>query len=183
MIFYPDGFELYVDNPGHGELFVVAATEPWNGDPLVHQEWRLDLYGSELGEFLARVTDRALDTDQAWPGRVRLPAFITSAVAATLLPALQRATMLAIGGSDRYERTFPETDEAPAGPLCVRCNLGTPYPPGALPSTWCEQHGHRAYGVRPGRWDLAQELHGHDLAMWQREQARERDRAAWQSRG
>lgn len=130
MIFYPAGFELYVDNPGHGELFVVAATAPWSGEPLVHEDWQLDLYGPQLGEFLARVTNRALDTDQARTGRVRLPAFITSAVAATLLPALHRAIMLAIGGSDRYERTFPETDEAPAGPLCVRCNLGTPYSPG-----------------------------------------------------
>jgi hypothetical protein len=67
MIFYPAGFELYVDNSGHGELFVVAATEPWNGDPLVHQEWQLDLYGPQLGEFLARVTNLTLNTNQ--PGQ------------------------------------------------------------------------------------------------------------------
>lgn len=183
MIFCPAGFELYVDNPGHGELFVVAATRPSIGESSVHEDWQLDLYGPQLGEFLARVTDRAFDADQPRPGRVRLPAFITSAVAATLLPALHRATMLAIGGTDRYERTFPESDEAPAGPLCVRCNLGSPYSPGALPSTWCDQHGHRAYGVRTGRWDLAQELYGHDLAMWKRQQAREHERAALESRG
>ncbi|WP_432976763.1 hypothetical protein [Dactylosporangium sp. CA-233914] len=183
MIFYPAGFELYVDNPGYGELFVVASTEPFPGEPLVHEEWQFDLYGTDLGQFLAQIIDRALDTDPVRPGGIRLPTFITGAVAAVLLPALQRATILAIGGSDRYERTFPDTDEAPAGPLCVRCNLGTGYSPGALPSTWCEQHGHRAYGVRSRRWELARRAHDHDLAMWKWERARERERAGLESQG
>ena len=169
MAIYRPGMELYVDNPGYGELIVVAPAHPYDGRPLVDQDWTLSLYGPEIGEFLSEVTGRALGADPQDSGGMRLPAFVTAAVARTLLPALQEAVLLAVAGTDRYDRTFPDQDEPPSRPLCVRCNLGTAFSPGALPSTWCDRYGHRPYGVVTERWDTAQEIHQLHVERWQRD--------------
>lgn len=181
-IWYPPGMEIYVDNPGYGELVVVAPITPYQGKSLIKQgwgiepqEWHRELYGPQIGEFLDKVTDRALSVDEKRPGHITLPSFLTEPVARTILPALQRATILATAGTDKFDRTYhPDPDEAPHAPLCVRCGFGTYYTPGAMQSDWCDQHGHKAYGTATGRWETAQEMHDMAYARWERDLARRR---------
>lgn len=155
-IFCPPGLELYVNNPGYGEIIVTAPTAPFEGGKaLVDEEWRRELYGPKIGQFLTWVTGRALGVE---PDRSDLPTFITDQVARTLLPDLQKAALLALGGTDRYDRTFPDDDDQHP-PLCAVCNLGTYFTPGAMPSPWCEQYGHRPFGTPTRRWDDAQRSH------------------------
>lgn len=168
---YPPGLEVHVDNPGYGEIVVIAPTFIFDGRPLVTTEWRRDLYGPKIGEFLTRVTHRALDTDVVAPDP-NLPKFVTTTVARTLLPVLQQAAVLAAAGTDRYERTFPDPDVQPPAPLCLRCSLGTYFTPGAMQSDWCDEHGHSPFGMATRSWDRAQEMHGWAVGAWER--ARER---------
>src|SRR4051794_29875719 len=128
MIFYPDGWELAVDNPGYGALQVRALENPYDCAPLVKQEWSRAFHGPKVGQFLAAVTAKALGGTPGKVGYEELPRFITADVARKMLPALQSATLLALAGTDRYERTFPDNPEhCPPAPLCVRCNLGSDY--------------------------------------------------------
>lgn len=178
MLFYPGGWELAVDNPGYGELHVRALTDPYDAEPLVKEEWRRELRGPKVGEFLTAVTAQALGGTPGKVGYEDLPRFLTAAVARELLPALQSATLLALAGTDRYERTFPaDRDHYPAAPLCVRCNLGSDYAGVPATSDWCEQYGHTAFGTYP-RWETAQEAYQLDLDRWKRaEERRRRDDA------
>jgi hypothetical protein len=175
MLFYPDGWEIAVDNPGYGELFIRALIDPYDCAPLVKQEWGREFHGSKVGEFLAAVSAKALG---GIPGRVgyeQLPRFITAEVARQLLPALQSATLLALAGTDRYERIFPDSrDHYPAAPLCVRCNLGSDYTSVPTASKWCEQYGHRAFGSY-SRWQTAQEAYQLDIDRWKRAESRRRE--------
>lgn len=176
MIFYPDGWELAVDNPGYGELLIRTLTNPYDSKPLVKQEWSREFRGPKLGQFLTAVTAQALGGTPGKVGYEELPRFLTAEVARQLLPALQSAVLLALAGTDRYERTFPDEGERPATPLCVRCNLGSDYTSSeGTTSPWCEQYGHTAFGTYP-RWDTAQEAYQLDLDRWEREQARRRER-------
>jgi hypothetical protein len=179
MIFYPDGWEIAVDNPGHGELHVRALSNPYDCEPLVDQEWRRELHGPKVGQFLAAVTAKALGGTPGKVGYEELPRFLTAQVARDLLPALQSATLLALAGTDRYERTFPgERDHYPAEPLCVRCNLGSDYSSVPTTSEWCEQYGHQAFGTSAPRWEHAQEMYQLDLDRWKRAEARRREEEA-----
>jgi hypothetical protein len=178
MIFYPDGWELAVDNPGYGELHVQALTNPDDGEPLVEKEWSREFHGPKVGQFLAAVTAKALGGTPGKVGYEELPRFVTAEVARKLLPALQSATLLALAGTDRYERTFPDADEQPAEPLCVRCNLGSPYTSVPTTSEWCEQHGHAPFGSTLSRWENAQEAYQLDLDRWKRAEARRREQEA-----
>ena len=175
MVFYPDGWELAVENPGYGELFVRALTKPYDCEPLVTEEWSREFRGPKVGEFLAAVTALALGGTPGKVGYEELPRFVTAEVARKLLPALQSATLLALAGTDRYERIFPgERDHYPVAPLCVRCNLGSDYTSVPTTSQWCEQHGHRAFGSYP-KWESAQEAYQFDLDRWKRAEARRRE--------
>lgn len=164
--YFPAGWELDVPNPGYGELFVRAPRHPFRGEPLVADEdWEAELYGPKVGEFLTQVTTHALTVESvAAPAGAMLPGFMSVQVARGLLPSLQEAVLLAVAGTDRHERTFRDADEGPARPLCVHCNEGTHFSPGALPCPWCEQHGHRAFGMNMRRWENAQEVYR--LARW-----------------
>ena len=177
MMFYPDGWELAVDNPGYGELLVRALTDPYDCEPLVKQEWSRSFHGPKVGEFLAAVTARAIGGTAGKVGYEELPRFITAEVARTMLPALQSAVLLALAGTDRYERIFPD-DQRPSAPLCVRCNLGSDYASVPGVSQWCQQYGHRPFGTSAPRWDNVQEMYQLDLARWERAQAREREQEA-----
>jgi hypothetical protein len=168
MLFYPTGWELAVDNPGYGELIVIASQSVFGLD----EDWECALYGAAIGEFLDRVTSRALSLDQDGPRRTLLPPFVTVDVARALLPALQRAVVLATAGTDRYERVFPDSQEPPAEPLCARCHLGTPYASTPTTSDWCAQYGHRPFGSLTDQWDFAQERYRLDKSRWARQQAR-----------
>lgn len=46
MLWYPEGFEIIVDNPGYGQVFI-------RGD---HGEWERDLAGGDVGAFLTQLT-------------------------------------------------------------------------------------------------------------------------------
>jgi hypothetical protein len=175
MIFYPGGWELAVDNPGYGELNVRALTHPYDAEPLVEQEWSREFHGPKVGQFLAAVTAKALGGTPGKVGYEELPPFVTAEVARQLLPALQSATLLALAGSDRYERTFPEDrDHYPWAPLCVRCNLGSDYTSVPTTSEWCEQYGHTPFGTPLSQWESAQEAYQLELDRWKRAEARRR---------
>lgn len=166
-MWFPDGWELDVPNPGYGELMVYAPTRPYSGRPLVDEDWSTTLNGEDMGKFLRLVTARALEIEPPMPDD--LPAFITVAVARGLLPALQMAVALAMAGGERYDRTFRDSDEAPHEPYCALCGEGTYYTPGALPSTWCDQYGHTAYGMRVGvKWETAQDIQKSRREWWDR---------------
>lgn len=176
MIFYPDGWELAVDNPGVGELIVIADEEL--NPRLINREWRAELYGADIGAFLTQVTNRALELDDSEHSGTPLPRFLSAEVARAVLPALQRAVLLATAGTDRFEKVFPDADEAPQKPICVRCNIGSPYTSEVATSEWCEQYGHRAFGASASRWEHAQEMYQLNRDRWEREQARQREQEA-----
>lgn len=176
---YPPGLEIAVDNPGSGELWIHAPTNPPAGDPLVEDDWDTMLYGPELGGWLTLVTDLALGIPTGpdrlrlvddWGYPVQLPAFITARVAREILPALQRAVVEATAGTDRFERTFRTADVPPADPLCVICGKGSPYASQALTlSRYCDQHGHRPYGYPAVTgWATAQDSYWERRTSWDR---------------
>jgi hypothetical protein len=176
MIFYPDGWELAVDNPGFGELIVIADEEL--SPRLINGEWRAELYGAAIGTFLTQVTNRALGLDDSEHSGTPLPRFLSAEVARAVLPALQRAVLLATAGTDRFEKIFPDADEAPQKPICARCNIGSPYSSEVAVSEWCAQYGHRPFGASGSRWEHAQEMYQLDLDRWKRAEARRREAEA-----
>jgi hypothetical protein len=176
MIFYPDGWELAVDNPGFGELIVIADQEL--SPRLINGQWRQELYGAAIGAFLDQVTNRALGLDDGEHSGTPLPRFLSPELARAVLPALQKAVLLATAGTDRFEKTFPDPDEAPQKPICVRCNIGSPYTSEVATSEWCEQYGHRPFGASASRWEHAQEMYQLALDRWKRAEARRREEEA-----
>jgi hypothetical protein len=161
MSWYPGDWEIYVDNPGYGEIFVRER----NG------KWERELVGEDIADFLADVTAIALDLTPR-PGQ-RLSG-VTNTTAREVLPALQRAVILAAAAGDRFERLFRDEDEPPQEPLCVRCNEGTCYSDVALPSKQCDRFGHAPFGMgAETKWERAQAAHAIQLERWERQ--RERD--------
>lgn len=135
MSFYPTPeFEFSVDGPGYGYVYVCGYG--W--------DWRR-IGGPDLGRFLAAVTELALGVAQAG---VVLPPEMRQDDAAAVLPALQRAVLLAAAGTDRFD-ILTGAGDAP-GQLCVYCDEGTDYTRPGRVSTWCEEHGHAPFGAR---WD------------------------------
>lgn len=204
-IFYMDpGVEVDVANPGYGQilLFVTdtlpyngqAGLEPWQRRPLVTKPWQRDLHGAEIGEFLDKLTEQALTPDPGpapVPGSLlrpatpviaagmQLPAFLKPAVARVLLPVFQKASFLAIAGTDRYDRTFPDPDDGPRPPYCARCNLGTIYTPDAMESAWCQEYGHIPFGTADRTsWAASTAHYERRRRWWEDDQQRERDAAA-----
>lgn len=178
-IWFPHGLELHVENPGYGELIILARPNPYQAKALVAVGWSCKFHGPELGDLLTLVTCKALGTTPAAPlgTRTTLPPFFTQPVAVAILPSLQRAVALAIGGTDRFDRTYTDPEDSPHAPLCARCNLGTFYTPGALPSDWCEQHGHQPYGMATNRWATATSVYEIQRARWDLKEQIRRDEA------
>lgn len=173
---FPPGWILDVDNPGYGELAIYAPTQPLTEPAVVTKDWATTLYGPQLGDFLDAVTRQAIHTDDTRPGAHPLPAFLTPKVARGLLPRLQQAVLLAVAGGDRFDRTYPDRDDPPPRPLCVRCATGTLFTTESTHSTWCDQYGHRAYGVVTHSWEYAHELHERRLRRWESRRASESNR-------
>jgi hypothetical protein len=170
--FYPAGWTLDVPKPGYGELFVFASRRPDVGPPLVTDDWDTRLDGPEIGEFLTQVTARAAGQEPE-PGQTygaTLPPFVTQPVAQSLLPTLQRAVTLAVAGTDRYERIFPDPHSVPPVPYCISCNEGTSFDRRVLPSAWCDEFGHQAFGMGVTNWSIAQTIHDLHLERWRRAQ-------------
>lgn len=158
MLWYPEGFEIMVDNPGFGQVFI-------RGD---HGEWSHELAGGDVGAFLSQLTARVLGTAPD-KGVSLVPALISAATARVLLPAVQQAVILAGSGTDKYERLFPDEDESPANPLCGTCWEGSYFSGYPLGSTSCQEYGHHPFGVREGlSWQAAQESHDWHRARWER---------------
>jgi hypothetical protein len=113
---------------------------------------------------------------------MHLPPFMKPHVARALLPVFQKAVVLAVGGSERYDRVLPDQDGSPQPPFCVRCDLGTFYTPGAMPNTWCEQYGHTPFGTADGTsWEAATAHYERRRRWWDQDRERERDQAALES--
>ncbi|MFI5494189.1 hypothetical protein [Actinoplanes sp. NPDC051859] len=175
MMFYPAGWELAVDSPGSGELLITTVTDSTDTDTVTNEQWYRAYYGPQVVQFLAAVTARSLGDAAGKVGHEDLPSFLTAEVARALLPALQKAVLLALAGSDRYERVFLDDGRAPAEPLCVRCHEGSFFPYLAISSEWCEQFGHRAFGTSLERWEDAHEAYRMDCDRWKRTETRRRE--------
>lgn len=162
-------WEIAVDNPGYGQVYV--ANRP--------RQWETDLAGDQVGTWLRQLTTRALAQDTAAGlatyvdvarATLDLPAFIGPPEARLLLPSFQLATVLAAAGSDRFDRIFVDAEDGPHRPLCARCDEGTFFTPGALPSEWCDRHGHHPFGMHDGaRWEGANADYERRYAAWQRQ--------------
>jgi hypothetical protein len=191
ITWYPEGLELDVPNPGYGELIVTADAQQYAGRALVTEDWQVRLTGADIGAFLAAVTARAVggpkpeihrhpDWDAWSPSD--LPGWCTQQVARDLLPALQRAVLLAVAGTDRFDRTYYAQEEGPHEPLCANCNEGSDYTPTGPAS--CAEYGHSAFGARnPNfRWAPAQERYTWARERWQQQQQHRGDGvpAVWQ---
>lgn len=167
MSWYPEGFELYVDNPRYGELVVRATAD--------QERWEATFDGAELGTFLHRVTERALGLDPAppLPGDRPLPAALTAEAARTILPALQRAVVLAAAGTDAFERTFPDPDAGPCEPYCVDCGEGSGFSGATTISARCLEYGHHAYGMgTTTTWESAQQRYQLARQRWDEHRGR-----------
>ncbi|MFI5497304.1 hypothetical protein [Actinoplanes sp. NPDC051859] len=175
MMFYSPGWELAVDSPGSGELLITTVTDSTATGTVTDEKWYRAYYGSQVVQFLAAVTARALCDIAGRVGHEDLPAFLTPDVARGLLPTLQKAVLLTLAGSDRYERVFPDDGRAPAEPLCIRCHKGSFFPYLAISSEWCEQFGHRAFGTSLERWEEAHEAYRLNREGWKRTETRRRE--------
>ncbi|WP_160005797.1 hypothetical protein [Nocardioides sp. AX2bis] len=159
--------EIHVEDPGHGVVLVGSDQPTPDGTHIVA------VRGSQLGAALASVTALALSDD---PASARVSGFgsITRSEARQLLPALQAAVMLAVGGTDRAERVRPlEDDAAPLEPVCVTCGEGSQYTP-TMDSTnpRCAEYGHHPFGEYDGlRWDAALCLHRSNADWWEQTRA------------
>jgi hypothetical protein len=157
MSWYPNGWEIYVDNPGYGEMTVRHD----------ETDWHYNLVGEDVASFLTELTSLALGLPNA--SRRLLPPRMTEGMARELLPSLQRAVVLAAAATDRFERLFRDDDEPPQEPLCVRCNEGTGYSDVALPSKRCAEWGHVPFGMgAETKWDRAQSRYATQREMWDR---------------
>ena len=179
MSWYPghdtgEGWEIAADNPGYGTLWIRTI-----GSDL--PEWEADLAAVDVGTFLEVLTAHALSDDAGDPlaGVVEAPAplpfWLSPGQARQLLPAFQKAVLLAGSGTDRYERLLPDDDAPPAEPLCVTCGKGTGYTAGETRSEWCEQYGHTPFGQTDIGWDAAVQLHAGRRAWWEKMQALRED--------
>lgn len=138
-------FEIDVDDPGYGRFWIRRLD--------VGERDVVDVVGEQLGQLLDAVTDAVLDdTAPRLPWRLaRLE--LTTDEARLLLRPLQQAVLLAGAGTERYERHYVDPDDRPAEPLCVHCNLGSPYSGAVTISERCNEFGHVPYGEHPGaRW-------------------------------
>lgn len=167
MTFYPGAdrdnptFEVDVSDPGYGRLHirrlddrypVDAGREPWG-----------TFTGAGMWSLLQAVT--ALAAGRSGQSALRIsgasgaPLIVTRDEAQHLLGALTEAVVLAIAGSERYERVVQAADEqdlSPAEPLCVKCNEGSPYSHAVTISSWCSEYGHSPFGVQEGvSWSRA----------------------------
>ncbi len=120
--------------------------------------------------MLDGLTELALQGTAGDPVTVEcLPKPLTAGAARRLLPAFQKAAVLATSGTDRYERIFTDNEDPPAEPLCCVCNEGTQFTPGPTVSEWCQTYGHLPYGEYHGTsWDRAQERYAWRRRLWDR---------------
>ncbi len=141
-----DEIELDVEEPGSGWLFARVLDGEHDGTTVVA--------GSRLAEMLGDVTEAVLSNDP-FP-RVRGLGLLSAPQCRALLPQLQKAVMLAVSSTDRYERIYDEGTPlavARRPQLCVNCNQGSDYSGQVTISSRCSQFGHRPFGTGPdARW-------------------------------
>lgn len=190
-----NAFEMWVDDPGYGYLWMrLVELRALQYVGLDDEGWEIALAGAQLGEWLRELTTRALcvtgEYDSSWGIRDRLghrrrdqvPHWVTSHVARSLLPAFQKAVLLATAGTDRFEQTCVDEDDAPQPPICVRCDVDRIWASAVATSVYCDEHGHTPFGmvgraggvVRPISWETALECRADERARWDRERERER---------
>lgn len=146
--------EIAVPSPGYGEIQCtrlddrfVAFEDPRRGNAA-------EFVGERIGALLDALTQLALGTAGADHISIRasrgMPLLVARDEAAELLPTMQKAVALAIGGADRFERVWVESDSPTPGQLCAKCNQGSPYSTEVTHSDWCEQYGHTPFGELSG---------------------------------
>lgn len=146
--FSSDAVRLHVNNPGYGEVIVQWRTSDADGELMA-------VNGPMLTMLLEQVTDLALGAVGA--PRTLLPHHLDQERAADLLPALHRATVLAVAGSSRYEALYPAPEDGPRPPICVWCGArGAATSEDSRFSGWRHDHDHAPFGAGAGTtWEQA----------------------------
>jgi hypothetical protein len=141
------------------QLALLQDADGWMPVSALGRGWTLGLVGMSDPHQVARAAGCSYEVARDAVGDAAatpLPPFLTVRHARRLLPVLTRATLLAAAATDRYDRLYPDPDDAPAAPLCVRCGLGSPYTGEVSLNMWCEEHGHRPFGEPSGTtWEAA----------------------------
>ena len=164
-----ESFEIDVPDPGHGRL-VVRRLDHRFGSAAKGAHDAGEYAGAALAELLGAVTGLATGTVD--DGRVVVRSSVGRSLvvardeAAALLPQLQKALALSVGGEDRYERVWTDQYPGRLEPLCVDCHeggLGTG--PDAV-SASCDEYGHQPFGTVSGTsWRTAQARHAREAIL------------------
>ena len=164
MTFYPDEVHIHVDNPGYGELVLQWR----DGD-----QHPVTVTGPRITTLLEQLTALALGTPAG--SRSMIPRELDQATAAKLLPTFQRAVILAVAGTDRYEALHPEPEDGPRPPICVRCGInGSATIDDARLSGYCLEHGHTPFGAGSSTsWDHAVTRYETQKALWEARRGRD----------
>lgn len=158
MTFYHDEVHIHVDNPGYGEIVLQ-----WRDS----DQHPVTVTGPRITMLLEQLTFLALGT--AGAPRTLLPPELDRATAESLLPVFQRAVILAVAGTDRYESLYPEPEDGPRHPICVRCGVnGGSTPDDTRISGWCMEHGHAPFGAGTSTtWDQAVARYETQRTLWE----------------
>lgn len=158
MTFYPDEVHIHVDNPGYGEIVLQWR----DGD-----QHPVTVTGPRITTLLEQLTALALGTPAG--SRSMIPRELDQATAAKLLPTFQRAVILAVAGTDRYEALHPEPEDGPRPPICVRCGInGSATIDDARLSGYCLEHGHTPFGAGSSTsWDHAVTRYETQKMLWE----------------
>lgn len=123
--------------------------------------------GPRITTLLEQITALALGTPAV--SRSMIPRELNQATAAKLLPAFQRAVILAVAGTDRYEALHPEPEGGPRPPICVRCGInGSATIDDARLSGYCLERGHTPFGAGSGTsWERAVTRYQTQKMLWE----------------
>jgi len=131
--------EVTVEDSGFGSIAVRRLDDRY-ADPCDPYDRPGLFAGPRMAALLDVVTGLATGADERPAVRVPAtygePLVIEQADAAGFLPVLQRATVLAAAGEERYERVWPDVPPSTQPPLCVFCNLGSDYADAVTGPPW-----------------------------------------------
>lgn len=162
MIWFRETFEIHVENPGYGELYLASNDQEGGGRTLA---------GDQLGRLLTAFTHYALTGARPETDANLIPANVTLDEARETLTVVQQAVILASAGTDRFERIYPDGEASPAPPLCESCSHGTDFSAVETHSEWCDEYGHTPFGFPAvTSWEQAQAWHKDRSDRWEWQQ-------------
>jgi hypothetical protein len=145
--------QVDVSDPGYGRLTCQRLDDRFA--ELEELDREISTFaGERLAALLDAVTQLALSTPDVPHISIRAsrgrPLLIARDEAPKLLPNMQQAVALAVGGEDRFERVWMDPDAPAPGQLCATCNHGCSSSIDVTHSSWCDQYGHTPFGQPSG---------------------------------